>query len=68
MIPIDFWILSSDEGSWLKAHLHSPGSADNEDDSGVAQDSHEGDGAIEYREQHNNAGLEMVVCRILCFL
>ena len=49
---------SSEEGSWLKADLHSPGSADNEDDSGVSQDSNEGDGAIEYWEQHNHAGLK----------
>ena len=49
---------SSEEGSWLKADLHSPGSADNEDDSGVSQDSNKGDGAVEYWEKHNHAGLE----------
>ena len=33
--------------SRLSADLHSPGSADNEDDGGVAQHSNKGDGAVE---------------------
>ena len=45
--------------SRLSADLHSPGSADNEDDGGVAQHSHKGDGAIEYGEQHNDASLKI---------
>ena len=44
----------------LSTDLHSPGSAHNEDDSGVSQDSHQGDGTVEYWEQHNDASLEIL--------
>ena len=43
----------------LSAHLHSPGSADNEDDSGVTQHRHQGDRPVEHGEKDNHAGLEI---------
>ena len=40
-------------------YLHSPGSADNKDDSGVSQDSHQRDSSIEHREKDNDPCLKI---------
>ena len=49
-------------------HLHPSAGDDDEDDGGVAQDSREGDGAIEDREQHHEPDLQTKIIIVIIII